>query len=444
MDEVIEALRAAVTAAPESRPLRVHLAETLLAAGKRTEALELASALLREDSADGEALALLRRASATAEVPDRPQEKSPDSPAAPASATDESTSSPAPTPPPADPPREAAPSGTPVEKKAASDGPDWARLEQELNESLEAPFVTGDGEVHPEDLGERSRETLTLADVGGLEEVKERLRVAFLDPMRNPEVARAFGKSLRGGLLLYGPPGTGKTFLARAVAGELGANFLSVTLADVLGGVMGQSEGNVRKLFARARDLAPCVLFIDELDALGGKRSQYSNVGWMRNVVNQLLQEMDGVNADNEGVFVLAATNHPWDVDTALLRPGRLDRTLLVLPPDAPAREAIMRHHLKERPIAGIDLAQLASVTDGFSGADLEHVVASAAEIAMTDSLKRGEVRPIGMKDLKAAIKQVTPSTTPWLRSAVQVVTYANVDGRYDELAAYLRRRKML
>ncbi len=179
------------------------------------------------------------------------------------------------------------------------------------------------------------RPGLQLADVAGLAEVKARLEAAFLAPMRNPDLRKLYGKSLRGGLLLYGPPGCGKTFIARAVAGELGARFMAVSFADVVDMYVGQSERNIREIFATARRNAPCVVFLDEVDAIGQKRSQLRTAP-MRSAVNQLLLELDDVTGGNEGVFVLAATNHPWDVDSALRRPGRLDRTLLVLPPDEP------------------------------------------------------------------------------------------------------------
>ena len=200
---------------------------------------------------------------------------------------------------------------------------------------------------------------LTLADVAGMTEVKQRLEAAFLAPMRNPDLRRLYGKSLRGGLLLYGPPGCGKTFIARAVAGELGARFIAVSFADIIDMFVGQSERNIHELFEIARRNAPCVLFLDEVDAIGQKRSQLRHTP-MRSAVNQLLLELDDISGNNEGVFLLAATNHPWDVDSALRRPGRFDRTLLVLPPDAAAREGVFRYHLKDRPVAGIDLAKLA------------------------------------------------------------------------------------
>ncbi len=311
------------------------------------------------------------------------------------------------------------------------------------------PFVTdgsapqririddGDAALSPDDIGERPN--ITLADVGGLDDVKARLRTSFLDPMRNPEIAKAYGKTLRGGLLLYGPPGTGKTYIARAVAGELGARFISVSVADVLDGIMGESEKNVQRLFERARAASPTVIFIDELDALGGKRTGSGSIHWMRTVINQLLQEMDGVGAQNDGIFLLAATNHPWEVDPAFLRPGRFDRMVLVTAPDAPARAAILRAALADRPIAGIDLDEIVTRTEGFSGADLSHVATTASERAMSDSLATGELRPIGMTDIRAALDEIRPSTGPWLASARNVVEFANLDGRYDVLRDYLK-----
>ena len=232
-------------------------------------------------------------------------------------------------------------------------------------------------------------------------EVKQRLEAAFLAPMRNPELRLLYGKSLRGGLLLYGPPGCGKTFIARAVAGELGARFIAVSFADIIDMFVGQSERNIHELFEIARRNAPCVLFLDEVDAIGQKRSQLRHTP-MRSAVNQLLLELDDISGHNEGVFLLAATNHPWDVDSALRLPGRFDRTLLVLPPDGAAREGVFRYHLRERPVAGIDLARLAKQTDGYSGADIAHICETAAERALMD-------RPA-----RRAADTTAPETSRW------------------------------
>jgi SpoVK/Ycf46/Vps4 family AAA+-type ATPase len=270
--------------------------------------------------------------------------------------------------------------------------------------------------------------------------VKRRLHAAFLGPLEQPELREAYGKSLRGGLLLYGPPGCGKTFIARALAGELRSRFISVGLPDVLDMWVGESERKLHELFGTARRNAPCVLFLDEVDALGQKRSHLRHSG-VRNVVNQLLSEMDDVRSSNEGVFVLAATNHPWDVDTALRRPGRLDRTLLVLPPDEAAREAILRLHLRDRPVDDtLDLAPFAQRTRGFSGADLAHVCELAAEAALEEAIESGGVRPIEARHLAAALGQVSPSTRAWMEMASNFAMFANEGGAYDDLLAYMRK----
>jgi SpoVK/Ycf46/Vps4 family AAA+-type ATPase len=287
------------------------------------------------------------------------------------------------------------------------------------------------------------RPTVTLDDVAGMDAVKHRLQVAFLGPLRNPELRRLYGKSLRGGLLLYGPPGCGKTFIARATAGELGAKFISVGISDVLDMWLGESERNLHELFENARRSAPAVLFFDEVDALGQKRSHLRHSGG-RNVVAQFLAELDGVDQANEGIFVLAASNHPWDIDTALMRPGRFDRLALVLPPDQPAREAILRLHLADRPVADLDLAALAAPTADFSGADLAHLCESASELALEDSLQTGVPRAITMDDLRRALKEVRPSTLQWFETARNFAMYANEGGMYDELLAYMRTRKLL
>lgn len=385
-DALIESLRRAVEAAPDDRTLRLHLAELLVGAGCGDEAVSHLGTVLAGEPGNAAARALMARAVG----------------------------------------------GTPAF--------DWRAAEAEVADVVPPMFDAGEQIGDAFDIEPSG---VTLADVGGLAEVKARLEAAFLAPMRNPRLRELYGKSLRGGLMLYGPPGCGKTFLARAVAGELGARFVSVSLADVLDMYVGQSERNLRDVFDLARRGAPCVLFLDEVDAIGQKRTQLRDNA-MRSTVNQLLSELDGVASDNEGVFVLAATNAPWDVDVALRRPGRFDRTVLVLPPDQPAREAILRYHLRDRPIVGIDPGRLARRTDGLTGADLAHVCETAAERALMDSARTGEVRPIGMPDLEHALAEVRPSARPWFDAARNVALFANAGGEYDELLRYLKKNRLV
>ena len=185
------------------------------------------------------------------------------------------------------------------------------------------------------------------------------------------------------------------------------------------------------------------MLFFDEVDAIGHARTDLGRSAG-RNVVAQLLTELDGVDQGNDGVFVIGATNQLWDVDPALRRPGRFDRSMLVLPPDPPAREAILRFHLRDRPVETIDLHKLAAATDGYSAADLAYVCESAAESALLDSARTGTARMIGMPDLEDALRSVKPSIGPWLAAARNVAQFANEDGTYDELLAYLRARRLV
>ncbi|MEV6372306.1 ATP-binding protein [Micromonospora sp. WP24] len=426
-DALIDSLRTALDARPDDLPLRLHLATLLLAAGRGGEAIAEAGQALARDPGNEEAQALMQRALGSSVPSPRP---APDAaPGAGASAA-------------AAPP----PSTRPVSGDAASNP--LAEYERELADVVPPRFAPAGDEPEPVG-GEHDRvydvetSAVRLADVGGMTAVKERLELAFLGPLRNPQLRKMYGKSLRGGLMLYGPPGCGKTFLARAVAGEMGAKFVSLSIVDVLDMWLGNSERNLHELFQAARRNAPCVLFLDEIDALGHKRSQVSSSS-MRTLGNQLLAELDGMEGNNEGVFVLAATNTPWDVDPALRRPGRLDRVVLVLPPDAEARAAVLEYHLRERPIAGIDLRRIVAATEDYSGADLAHLCETAAEYAMADSVRSGEVRMIEQRDFDRAVKEVRPSTRPWMATARNVAMFANEGGVYDDLVAYLKQRKLL
>ena len=282
------------------------------------------------------------------------------------------------------------------------------------------------------------RPSMRFADVGGMDAVKEEIGMKILLPIKHPELFAAYGKTVGGGILMYGPPGCGKTYLARATAGEIDASFISVGISDVLDMWIGSSERNLRSLFEQARYNTPCVLFFDEVNALGGKRADM-NSGTARQLINQFLAELDGVSSNNEGILVLAATNAPWHVDAAFRRPGRFDRILFVPPPDGPARTSILRIRCTGKPIDRVDFDQLAKVTDGFSGADLKAVVDMAVEAKLRKALRAGSLQPLTTKDLTAAAKRHKPTTREWFSTARNYALYANQGGLYDEVAKFLK-----
>lgn len=393
MDPTLGPLRQAVQANPGARSIRLLLVERLLAAGLTSEAIEHLATLVRADPSDMEANALLSDALTY-----------PLGPAAPPNGAEPATPEPY----------------------------DWAAAAADLGEPDEADTV---GKLFDADTV-----PITLANVGGMEPVKQRLEAAFLAPLRNPELRALYGKSLRGGLLLYGPPGCGKTYIARALAGEMVARFVAVGISDVLGMWLGESEANIHELFEQARRSAPTVLFIDELDALGGRRNLDRGPSHA-SITNQLLLELDGMGAGNDNVFIIGATNRPWDIDPALKRPGRFDRMVFVGPPDAPAREAILREHLRDRPVDIIEVGWLAAHSEGFSGADLAAVCDAAAERGLLDAVASGTVSPITMRHLRDALRDVHPSTGAWF-DAVRPILDFDQSGGYDDLREFLRKRR--
>lgn len=411
---LLDSIRAAAQLRPDDMTLRLHLAELLLRAGQKAEAISEAAIVLQEDPANLEALSVIQEASNVPGVV-----------AGGESARADERSGPA------------------IEARGPGQDFDWSAAEAEVGGLAPPMFVDGGDGPEPEEIYDIERPTIRLADVAGMREVKQRLEAAFLAPMRNPELRKAYAKSLRGGLLLYGPPGCGKTFIGRALAGEMGASFVPVRLNEVLDMWVGSSERNLHQIFEYARRSVPAVLFLDEVDAIGHKRGDLRNSA-MRSTVNQLLDELDSASKSNEGIFVLGATNMPWEVDSALRRPGRLDRSMLVLPPDALAREGILRFHLRERPVAGVDLKKLAGLTEGYSAADLAYLCETAAERALMDSVRTGQVRFVDMGDLRQALQEVKPSIGSWLETARNVALFANEGGQYDELLTYLKKRKML
>src|SRR5262245_4995857 len=270
------------------------------------------------------------------------------------------------------------------------------------------------------------RDKVTFADVGGLDPIKEDVRMKVVLPYKRPDLFAAYGKKAGGGLLLYGPPGCGKTLLARATAGECDAAFLNVEIDQILDMWFGESERKLAAVFEEARRRPPAVLFFDEVEAIGGSRQQIRGRPG-QTLVNQLLAELDGVAGRNERLLVMAATNAPWFVDPALRRPGRFDRVVFVPPPDRPARLEVLRLHLRTRPVeTSVDLAALAEKTPEFSGADLFDLVERAVETPLREALRSGEVRPLAKGDFAAALAAAKPTTREWFETARNYATFAN------------------
>ena len=289
--------------------------------------------------------------------------------------------------------------------------------------------------------GDIERPTVTFNDVGGMDGVKEQIRMKIIHPLAHAGLFKAYGKKIGGGVLLYGPPGCGKTHLARATAGEVKASFISVGLHQVLDMWIGNSEKNLHALFEQARRNSPTVLFIDEVDALAANRTDLRHSAG-RNVINQFLAELDGLDASNEGLLILAATNAPWHLDPAFRRPGRFGDIVFVPPPDAPARTAILRVLLRGKPAVNIDFDAVAQKTARFSGADLKALIDNAIEAKLATAMKTGRVDPLSARDLLAAAGQIKPTTIEWFASAKNYALYANQAGQYDEILAYLKHAR--
>jgi len=274
-------------------------------------------------------------------------------------------------------------------------------------------FMNAYREITPSALREIEVEVPAVrwGDIGGLEDVKQQLREAVEWPLKYPDSFKRLGIDPPKGILLYGPPGTGKTLLAKAVATESEANFVSIKGPEVFSKWVGESERAVRELFRKARQVAPSIIFIDEIDALAPMRGLIStDSGVSERVVSQLLTEMDGLER-LEGVVVIAATNRPDIIDPALLRPGRFDRLIYVPPPDERARLEILKVHTRKMPLAeDVDLAEIARKTEGYTGADIEVLVREAGLLALRENISNDKVYA---RHFEEAMKKVRPSLTP-------------------------------
>jgi SpoVK/Ycf46/Vps4 family AAA+-type ATPase len=434
VSDPIETLKEAVALSPENAPLRRHLGELLAAAGRHEEAVEEYREALALDPSDELRLALARaflaagRTGEAAVLVDVVLDAGAPSAAALVLKSRLLLNE--------------GDLGGAREAYRQAVGVDAELADPELADLLVAPE---DAEEHvvqepltpPEDA---ARDVVTFEDVGGMEDVKEEIRLKIIHPFQHPELYAAYGKRAGGGVLLYGPPGCGKTHVARATAGELRSSFLWIGLEDVLSMWFGESEQNLHELFEQARRSAPCVVFFDEVDALGARRSDMrSSPG--RHLINQFLAELDGVAAENEGVLFLAATNAPWHVDDAFRRPGRFDRVVFVPPPDRDARREILRIHLEGRLREGIDLDRIAGRTDGYSGADLQSLVDVAVEAKLAASMRDGVPRPLTTDDLLSAARKRKATTGEWFQTARNYALHANQAGSYDAVLEYLGRR---
>jgi transitional endoplasmic reticulum ATPase len=403
----LDGLRTAVDLSPENHPLRLVFAEALEQEGETAEALEQYELLLEQGHLPAESLVPVGLLAAGADAVEL------------AAAC-----------------LQAAEGAGIVEGLAEL----RAELEKRRGPKQLVPVVPGfegidlSGFLQPE-------ETTTFAEVGGLDDVKKAINRTIILPFQRPDLYETYGRRVGGGILLYGPPGVGKTLLARATAGECALPFFNVRIEEVLDPYLGVSERNLHGAFEAARASGPCVLFLDELDAIAyTRRRQHGSAG--RALVDQLLQELDAIGSDNRELLVLASTNAPWDVDEALKRPGRFDRLVFVPPPDETARRRILELHVGRRPVEGVDLGKLAAKTPLFSGADLRAVVERAVDLVIDEALDSGESPPLRAEHLERALAALRPSTLDWLQTARNYVEFANQGGRYDEVSEFLRSRE--
>lgn len=253
--------------------------------------------------------------------------------------------------------------------------------------------------------------TIGFDDIAGLEDVKQEIRLKMIYPFSHPELAQRYGINVGGGILLYGPPGTGKTMIAKAIAKEIAATFFLVSPAQIMSKWVGEAEQNIKKLFEAAKAENKAVIFLDETDALVPKRASDSSTV-MQRVVPQILQELEGFDRGSQrALLFVGATNRPWMLDEAMLRPGRLDALVYVGLPDAPARFKLLEIHFSERPMADdLDFGVICDRLNGYSGADIKNIAHEAAQRPFLEAVGGAEPRMITQADVLAVIGENPPS----------------------------------
>jgi SpoVK/Ycf46/Vps4 family AAA+-type ATPase len=409
--ERIQALRQALDLSPDNHPLRLMLAEALQAAGETAAALAEYKILLEADQIGAGQLVSLGKTAVAADDLDMASR-----------CLDAAL------------------------KAGIIEGIRELRtlIDQKLEEQGYVRVVapTGSSAASTAVDAQDEQDKITFADVGGLDDIKKVIHKLIILPLLRPDVYQKYGRKAGGGVLLYGPPGCGKTMLARATAGECDLPFFNIRIEDILDPYMGVSERNLHRAFEYTRARTPCVLFIDELDAIAFARRKHTGSSG-RSLVDQLLQELDAIGSDNQNLLILAATNAPWDIDDALMRPGRFDRRIFVSPPDEKARLRILELLLSHLPQQKINNKSLAKATPLFSGADLQAMVNMAVDFVIDEALESGSEPPLTMSHLERAQQDLRPTTLDWLERAQNYVEFANQDKRYDEVAKFLRSREV-
>ncbi|MCK6484816.1 MAG: ATP-binding protein [Phycisphaerae bacterium] len=257
----------------------------------------------------------------------------------------------------------------------------------------------------------REKPNIRFDDIAGLDDVKQEIRLKMIYPFQHPELAQRYSVATGGGLLLFGPPGTGKTMIAKAIATEVDATMFVISPAQIMSKWVGEAEQNIKRLFDAAKDEPRACIFMDEVEALVPRRRD-SGSSVMTRVVPQILQELEGFDRQSQRpLLFVGATNEPWSLDPAVLRPGRFDARVYVPLPDAPARHRLLELYLGNRPLSDdVDFPKLVDLTDRYSGADIRAVAAKAATIPFLESVGGGAPRPIAMADVLSAIEKTPPS----------------------------------